>query len=104
MVELKKRTVLLEESVDDNQAYNRRDTLFLSGGVPKVRADGDCNVMVWNLLLRMSGVTISEVDINVAHRISKCQINEERASNCVDVTSGARSLLLVKITSLINSS
>ena len=68
---LKKRVVLLEEAVDDNQAYEKRDTLVLSGDIPEVRADEDCNVLVRTLLTERTGVTISEADISVAHRIGK---------------------------------
>ena len=68
---LEKRVALLEEAVDDNQAYERRDTLILSGNIPEVRANEDCNFLVRKLLSEKIGVAISEEDISVAHRIGK---------------------------------
>lgn len=61
--------VLLEGDVDDNQVYEMRDTLVLSGDVPGVIAEEDCNVLVRTLLSDETGVTISE-EISVVHRFS----------------------------------
>lgn len=41
-----KEVVLLEEAVDDNQAYERKDPFVLSGNITEVRVDADCNDVI----------------------------------------------------------
>jgi len=66
---LETRVQRLEEVVDDAAAYERRDTLIISGNVPRVVAGENCKAIVTNMLRDRVQLVVSDVDISLAHRI-----------------------------------
>jgi len=66
---LESRIQKLEESADDASAYERRDTLIMSGNVPPVLPGEDCKKIVIDLLKNGCNLIIGPQDISVAHRV-----------------------------------
>ena len=95
---LKKRVDALEERIEENEAYERRDSLIISGStIPAPNNDEDCSSIVRDLLLRHVNVNVREQEISVTHRLgirsggSKSIIVKFcRRSTKVDVLASAR--------------
>jgi len=66
---LESRIQKFEETIDDAAAFEKRDTLILSGNIPKVTTDENCKQIVVNLLKNRTKFVISKDDISVSHRI-----------------------------------
>lgn len=67
----------LENLVDDADAYERRDTLILSGpGIPIHRQGELAPQVVKNLVANEFRISISETDISTAHRIGKVSTSQ----------------------------
>ena len=68
---LKKQVAKLEEKIDENDAYERRDTLVLSGScIPPTNNMESCPQLVCDLAKNHLQVNIRPTDISVAHRLS----------------------------------
>ena len=70
VADLTRRVSKLEENVDDQEAYERRDTLVISGKkLPQVSQDENCPLLVQKIVSENLGLVISPQDISVSHRI-----------------------------------
>lgn len=68
---LESRVEWLEDQVDSNSAYERRDTLILSGALPAVQQDERCDELVRQLVRDQLRINLHETDISTAHRLGK---------------------------------
>ena len=60
---------ILEERHDDADAYERRDTMFISGdGVPYVTVGENCNDLVCSMVKEKFKINISSNDISTSLR------------------------------------
>ena len=83
---LKKRVKILENQVDDSDAYERRDTLILSGpSLPPVERGENCVSVVKKLLQDQIRLDVNESEFSVAHRLGARPQNQ---------TSDKRSLIV----------
>ena len=69
VLELRERVQILDNELDDNAAYIRRETLVMSGGVPPAAAGENCKATVIELLKQQVKLNIDPADISVAHRV-----------------------------------
>ena len=66
------RLAQLEERHDDAEAYERRNTLIISGdGVPEASQGENCTAIVSNMIREKLRMNISAGDIFVSHRIGQ---------------------------------
>ena len=66
------RLAQLEDRHDDAEAYERRDTLIISGdGVPEASLGENCTVIVSSMIREKLRKNISAGDISVSHRIGQ---------------------------------
>ena len=74
---LKARVIKLENSIDDEDAYVRRDTVIFSGSsVPEVKNGEICSNLIHDLVRDKLKINLNHNDISVAHRIGKKPINQ----------------------------
>lgn len=66
---LQSRVEKLEDELDATSAYERRDTLVVSGVVPEVREGENCKVVVRDMLKEKTKLSIKLDDISIAHRL-----------------------------------
>lgn len=67
---LKKRVVTLEDKSEDNEAYERRDTVVISGSdIPPASDNEDTAKVVTSLVKDKINLVIKASDISVAHRL-----------------------------------
>lgn len=59
----------LEADVDTNDAYERRDTLIVSGNIPPATDGENCNTIIRKLLSEQCQLNIQATDISTAHRL-----------------------------------
>ena len=65
-----KKVLDLEEKIDDNEAYERRDTIIFSGtDIPTAQEAEDTVKVITNLVRDKIGVIMKKDDISVAHRL-----------------------------------
>lgn len=70
VTDLRRDVVRLEERIDDGDAYERRDTVVLSGdALPPVTSGEICSNLARELFQSKLSVAIASSDISVAHRI-----------------------------------
>ena len=70
--DLEKRVLKLENSLDDEDAYIRRDTLIFSGtSVPEATNGEICKNIVKRIIEEKLKLKLSDADISVAHRLGK---------------------------------
>ena len=75
---LKKRILALEDRIEENEAYERRDTLIISGSsIPPAQENENCSLAVRNLFKDKLNVVVSEGDISVSHRLG-AKMNSQR--------------------------
>ena len=99
---LENRIVKLEERIEENEKYERRDALAISGStIPPEKKDENCNSLVKTLLKNNLNMEVQTDEISVTHRLS-AKPNDQRAekrsiivkfckrSTKVDVLSSAR--------------
>ena len=68
----------LENTMDEGDAYERRDTLIISGNsVPKVEPGEICSSVVKSLVEDKLKVKINPSDISTAHRLGQKKPNQE---------------------------
>jgi len=80
--ELKTKIEKLENQIDDNNAYERRDTLVLSGNIPPSTNDENCKSIIINKIRDELHMNINANDISIAHRIGpkpKTQAPDKRS-------------------------
>ena len=69
---LKKKVSKLEEKAEDSEAYERRDTVVLSGQVlPTATRDENCIHLASQLIKDQLNMNLSPHEISVAHRIGR---------------------------------
>ena len=69
---LRKRVVELEDKIEDNESYERRDTVIVSGdGIPAVTDNEDSSKSVTQLIKDKINLIVNPVDIFVAHRLGR---------------------------------
>ena len=67
---LKNRVIKLEDQLDDNDAYERKDTLIFSGAsVPIVKEDEDCGLVLRNTVKDKLKFVLCNDAISVCHRL-----------------------------------
>jgi len=66
---LESRIEKLEEVQDEACAYDRRDTLVMSGNVPPVSANENCKDIIRDLLTSRANLVIDANDISMAFRV-----------------------------------
>ena len=74
--ELRDRLNTLEDQVDSNVAYEKRDCLIVSGGVPPVSDGEDCSEIIRQLIRNSLRINMSPNDISSAHRFGKKPITQ----------------------------
>ena len=67
--ELHEKVYVLESKIDATEAYERRDTLILSGAVPPVTSNENTRQVVIELIKSKYNMDISPNDISVCHRL-----------------------------------
>ena len=67
--QLKKRIEKLEEVVDANSSYERRDTLVVRGEIPAHEEEEDCIRIVSTLFRSQLKINMNAEDISTAHRL-----------------------------------
>ena len=99
---LHKKIEKLEDKIDCNDAYERRDTVILSGkAVPPVGRDEDCSLLTCKLIKDKLNYVISPNDISVVHRLGDKKISQGpdrrniivkfcRRNSKVDIVAAAR--------------
>ena len=81
MKALKLQLIKMEEKVEDNDNYERRDTLVLSGNsLPPIQNNEICSQIVISMVKDVLKVNISPADISTAHRL-----NSRKNANQKDV-------------------
>ena len=74
---LHKKIEKLEDKIDCNDAYERRDTIIISGkSVPPVGRDENCALLTCNLIKEKLNYVISPNDISVVHRLGDKKISQ----------------------------
>ena len=74
---LKVKVSKMEEKIDDTEAYERRDTLVISGaGVPQATNGENSTEIVKTLIHNKLHLNIQPGEISTAHRIGKPPINQ----------------------------
>ena len=74
---VKKDCEKLSEKIEENEAYERRDTLIFSGKkLPVVQNDENCANLVCGLLSENLNLVLSASDISVAHRLGPKPSNQ----------------------------
>ena len=73
--DLRQRVEVLEEQVDTNSAYERRDALIISGNIPAATINENFNNIVTILLKNGVKLRLRPDDISTAHRIGKKPIS-----------------------------
>ena len=68
---LEKRIGHLEDKLDAQENYSRRDTLVLSGNIPEFTVGENCGQIVRELISTKLEVDVGDIDISVAHRLGK---------------------------------
>ena len=67
---LKKKMASLEDKIDDQEAYERREQVVISGsGVPEFKSGENCNVLVAEILKEKLKLNLGAVDISCSHRL-----------------------------------
>ena len=79
---LKKRVSRLEERVEKAEAYERKDTLVISGkNVSSVVPGENCVPLVCDLL--KYALNVSKTDLSTAHRIGPKPINQQQDNKSI---------------------
>ena len=74
---LKLNTNALEDKIDENEAYERRDAVVISGTEVPAVVEGENPVqLVCGIIKDKVGVVLKPEDVSVAHRLGKKPINQ----------------------------
>ena len=75
--DLKSSVAKLENLLDDSEAYERRDTIVLSGNSIPVSSVGEkCSEVARSLIKSQLKIDIQPSDISTAHRLGKKPVNQ----------------------------
>ena len=74
---LQKRIDHLEEKIDDQENYQRRETLVMSGELPAF-ADGENTSAIVTEKLAQLGLVVRNDDISISHRLGKKPSGEDQ--------------------------
>ena len=75
---LRKHVTNLEDKIDATEAYERKDTVIISGAVPGLAANEDTNKVVIDLVRnKLPGFGIEPRDISVSHRLQNKKPNPQ---------------------------
>ena len=75
---MKGRIERLENQLDDNEAYERRDTVIISGPkIPPAHNDEKCDEIVCKLVSDELRCKISPSDVSTAHRLGPKRISQQ---------------------------
>ena len=78
VAKLKNSLCKIEEKIDDADAYERRDTLVISGqGVPTAEVGENCQQIFCDLIKDKLHVNVGRSDISTAHRVGKKPVNQQ---------------------------
>ena len=66
---MKDRIDTLENELDSNAAYLRRETLIISGDIPIGHRNENCKSIIVDMLRQGVNINVSANDISVAHRV-----------------------------------
>ena len=70
--EMKLKIEKLENKIDENDAYERKDTVIISGkAVPPVDKDEDCTTLACELIKNKLNYVVSPTDISAVHRLGE---------------------------------
>ena len=70
--ELKQKLEKLESRIDENDAYERKDTVIVSGtAVPPVERNEDCATLACDLIKRNLNYVVLPTDISTVHRLGE---------------------------------
>ena len=76
VTQLNTRIRKLEDKLDEADAYQRRETVILSGkDIPAATPNENCNAVLMKLLQDKLDVNISENDVSTAHRLGRKREN-----------------------------
>lgn len=68
----------LEERIDDADAYERRDTILISGSaIPSVTVGENCNALACDAIKNKLKLNVSSTDISTCHRTGKMPTNQQ---------------------------
>ena len=99
---LNNKVTQLEDKIDDQEAYERRDTLIISGKkLPETVPNENCPELVRKILADNLGLTMSATEISVSHRLGSASNSQRpdrrkiivkfcRRDMKIDVVSAAR--------------
>ena len=68
---LKSKITLLEDNLDETEAYERRDTIIMSGNIPAESLGENCVELIRQVVKENLKLEIASSDISTAHRIGK---------------------------------
>ena len=71
LVTVKKNLLQVVEKVDDADAYERRDTVVLSGNLPVYKTGENCSAIAQQLFKDKLKVILNSSDVSVAHRLGR---------------------------------
>ena len=75
--ELNEKLTKLDDKIDEQEAYERRDSLIISGKkLPKVVPNENCPELVKKILAENLGLTMSPNEISVSHRLGPIPISQ----------------------------
>ena len=70
--ELRRKVEKLESRIDDNDAYERKDTVIISGkAVPPVDRSEDCATLACELIKKNLNYVVLPTDISTVHRLGE---------------------------------
>ena len=77
LVELRRKVLALDDKQEDADAYERKDTVIISGSEVPAAADGeDAAQIVSSLVKNKVGYFLRPAEISVAHRLGKKPLNQ----------------------------
>ena len=69
---MKKQIFVLESKIDDNDQYERRDTVIISGtAVPPANRDENCSEVTCRLVKDQLNVILSPLNISISRRLGE---------------------------------
>ena len=74
---LRQKLEKLENKIDDNEAYERKDTVIISGkAIPPVSNDENCLMLTCQIIKDNVNYIVSPTDISVVHRLGEKKISQ----------------------------
>lgn len=77
ILNLRKKVMSLEDKIEDTEAYERRDTVIVSGSdLPDGTEDEDTPKVFTSIIKNKIGVIVKPTDISVAHRLGRKSLTQ----------------------------